>query len=149
LGSSGRLTSGVDVGLEVGAGVGLVAGALGAEVVETGRGLAAADWTASGTALDRDLDTGALRVGAAEGVGRAVVGLAVAGDEEGVGDAEAGVEPSATGAWLAFRAAPAPGIRNPKTATVARPAIHNSATPGTGRQPTRREAPRCCTSSRR
>ena len=50
LGRSGMLTSGVEVVLEVGVGVGLVAG-LGAEVVETGRGVTAAVWTATATAL--------------------------------------------------------------------------------------------------
>ena len=50
LGSGGRLTSGVDVVLEVG--LGLVAGALGAEVVETGRDMTAAVSTAAGTTLD-------------------------------------------------------------------------------------------------
>jgi hypothetical protein len=91
------LTSGVDVVLEVGVGVGVVAG-LGAEVVETGRGVTAAVWTATGTALDSDLDTEALCVGAAEVVGLAVVGLAVVGDEDGAGDAGARDAPSATGA---------------------------------------------------
>ena len=45
------VTSGLDVVLDVGAGVGLVDG-LGAEVVETGWGVTAAVWTATGTALD-------------------------------------------------------------------------------------------------
>jgi hypothetical protein len=49
LGRSGRVTNGVDVGLDVG--VGVVAG-LGAEVVETGRGVAAPLETATGTARD-------------------------------------------------------------------------------------------------